>query len=354
MKKSQIPRYTKAGAQGGRLIRQVLALCKAQELVLPIQSYILIAVSGGSDSVGLAHLLVHLGRKIAAPANMAILHVNHGWRAEESNGDEAFVRNLGKTWGIPVVIRRLPMREPGAPPPSEESARQARKKIFAEEAQSRHATILTAHQADDVAETILWRLFTGAARTHGGGVKFREGHELRICLTLRKSALAAYLAEVQQAHREDHTNLDRRYLRAKMRATLMPEVERIFPRAIDHLLSAAFHAQKMTQVSSESDQSLTPAILFHAAGVKVRRPHLEFMLDRWMADKAFMAKTAKKVENGKRIRFLHLAGGWRLSHERGLTENDADPAAAEDADSGTPLVSEKWVLEKVPFAKLKK
>ena len=348
MKSQNNPRYPKAGAQGGSLIRKVLALLKSQPIALPIKSHIFIAVSGGSDSVGLAHLIIHLGRKIALPSQITLLHVNHRWRGPESDLDEAFVHQLGKTWGVPVISQKL-KRPSAAEPPTEDSARRARKKIFTEVAAQHGAVVLTAHQADDLAETLLWRLFTGAAQTHGGGVNVQQGAELRPFLTIRKSEILTYLNEVGQTYREDSTNQDRKFLRAKMRERLMPEISRIFPRAVEHLVSFGLEAQSasiihaqsatgletssvrskpfsqsLTVTTSESQSArqkltsvpdLTPLLLFRAANINVRRPHLEFMLDHWIAE---------KEPTGE----IHLPGGWRLTHQK---TSDA----------------ERWVIEKI-------
>src|SRR4051812_30738153 len=99
--------YPKPGPVGGRLIREVISFLKKQNFQLPITSHILIGVSGGSDSVGLAHLLSHFGRRIVSPSQITLLHVNHGWRGKESDLDEAFVKDLGNRWGVPVVTHKL-------------------------------------------------------------------------------------------------------------------------------------------------------------------------------------------------------------------------------------------------------
>src|SRR4051794_22839086 len=80
----------KPGPTGGALIRTVVGFLRQFQIQLPIDSHILIAVSGGADSVGLAHLLVHYGRRVIDRSKIRLLHINHGWRADESDQDEDF------------------------------------------------------------------------------------------------------------------------------------------------------------------------------------------------------------------------------------------------------------------------
>jgi tRNA(Ile)-lysidine synthase len=297
----------------------VVGFLKSHGLELPLSSHILIATSGGSDSVGLAHLMIHFGRRIVPKDKIILLHINHGWRNEESDQDENFVRELGERWGVPFHVHRL------AGPPTEggvsweEEARQARKKIFAEEASRLKAQVFTAHQADDLAETLLWRLFTGASQTHGGGVAVRHGVEIRPFLRARKKVIESYLEEVSESFRTDSTNQSERFLRSRMRKQLMPEVEKLFPKAIDHLIELALKAQlaaeqeKVERMSfkkvedAESlavdSQSFPWEVLFRAAGLKARRAHLETLFEKVVAKKDWYGE-------------IHLPGGWRLTREK--------------------------------------
>ncbi len=291
--------YPKPGPIGGRLIREVIAFLRSQSIELPLTSHILIATSGGIDSVGLAHLITHFGRRIVPRSKMTLLHVNHGWRGKESDADEDFVKELGSQWNIPVLCRRLSSPAPESKRSWEEMARDARKQIFAHESKRLDAPVFTAHQSDDLAETVLWRLFTGAAQTHGGGIVFHHGVEYRPLLKIRKKEIKAYLEEVGQSYREDSTNSSSRFLRARMRAALMPEVEKIFPRAIGHLVKLALNAQNQ---SSNEFSILPPETLFRALGLKARRPHLDMIIEKMVA---------KKSQCGE----IQLPGGWRLVRE---------------------------------------
>jgi tRNA(Ile)-lysidine synthetase-like protein len=331
--------YPKPGKLGGRLIREVIGFLKSQNVELPIASHILIATSGGIDSVGLAHLLVHFGRRIAPKSQISLLHVNHGWRGQDSDDDAQFVEDLGKQWGVPVITKRIQPPAQDSQSSWEEEARNARKKIYSREGKRLNAIVLTAHHADDLAETVLWRLFTGAAQTHGGGVAFRHGIEMRPFLRVRKSEIQAYLKEVGETHREDATNFSNRFMRSRMRSHLMPELEKLFPRAIEHLTALALDAQGRVHVAGSqtqgSDQSpFEPhEVLFKASGLKARRPHLELILEKLVAKKPWYGE-------------IHLPGGWRLVREKGQhPKHEAKASTRFQPSAGPPF--ERWILERI-------
>ena len=289
--------YLKAKPTGGKLIRRVIKHLKDQGLKLPLEVPLYIAVSGGSDSVGLAHLVVHLGRKIVTDrTKISLIHVNHRWRGSVSDLDEQWVIQLGKHWGVDVRVHQL---DPNLSQ-TEEVARTHRKKIFKKILGEGPGLLMTGHQGDDLAETVLWRLCTGAAQTHGGGIGLLIGQEIRPFLTTRKSEIVKYLGEVGQNFRTDSTNFSSRYLRGKMRLHLMPTLEEIFPQAIRHLVDAALLAQK-EESQIPGIQLANPVMeLLRAKGIKARRPHWDFVLQ----------------QNGSTERsgdVIHLPDGWQLT-----------------------------------------
>jgi tRNA(Ile)-lysidine synthase len=156
-----------------------------------------------------------------------------------------------------------------------------------------NAIVLTAHQADDLAETVLWRILTGNARTHAGGILIQDKIELRPFLRIRKRVLQAYLREEGQTWREDATNHEGRFLRSRLRLELMPIIEHLFPRAVEHLVEIALHSQNQNDHLDEASGALLGAI--GAAGLKLRvkRSHLQL----------------GKKDSGE----ITLPEGWRLA-----------------------------------------
>jgi tRNA(Ile)-lysidine synthase len=231
------PRYAVPKDSGGRLARALVAGLKSADLSLPLSSHILCACSGGSDSTALAVALARYGRRVGPPSRITLLHVNHGWRGDESDADEEFVRRLAERLGVGFVSRGL-AELPGAGDSWEAHAREARKRIYSEEsARLGGAVVLTAHTADDQAETRLWRILTGAFDRLGSGILTRHEVEVRPLLAVRKELLRKFLLEEGETWREDSSNDDTRFLRARMRKELMPAIERLFPRAIESLNS---------------------------------------------------------------------------------------------------------------------
>ncbi len=243
-------RYPKPGHTGGKLIREVIQFLRSQGVALPLTSDILIAVSGGPDSVALAHLLVHYGRRVGLKKQIRVLHINHGWRGDESDADAQFVKGLAKKWNVPITVRKL-RKWDKSDRSWEEVAREERKRIFEKEALKRNAKVLTAHQADDLAETLVWRFFTGAIQSHGAGIRAQVDFELRPFLRVRKETLIQYLQEEGISWCSDRTNFEGRFLRSKMRLLLMPAIESLFPRAVEHLVQFGIETKDRTPHAGE-------------------------------------------------------------------------------------------------------
>ena len=312
--------YPVPGPVGGRLIRKLLAeLKQIPELsqALPLQTPVFIAVSGGLDSTALFLLLAKYGRRVVDPDQIRVLHINHGWRAEASDQDEAFVQELAHEFHVPVHIHRAQKPLPGTRDSWEDHARQIRHRFFDDQLEAHlQAWILTAHQADDQAETLLWRLFTGTTRTHGAGILRRKSRVIRPMLGIRRRELQAFLEEEGRTWRKDQTNQDPRFLRARMRAELLPVIEKIFPLAVTHLLALGEQAQSLQQESDDrpTDGQITSVqetlnLFWRSAGLSLRRPHLNAIF-------AEVEAQARGGASSGESRNWSLPGGWRLLFER--------------------------------------
>jgi len=184
---------------------------------------ILIACSGGADSVALVHLLFSLRPQWRF--ELIIAHCNHALRGEESEQDEAFVRQLAQEWNLPIHCERLDWQKKGF---SEEWARRLRYDFLRRTAQAQQARwVALGHTGDDVAETILLNLLRGSG---SGGLKgiphLREGLFIRPLLNTSRAEILSYLQKQQIAFREDSSNADTKYLRNKIRHELLPLLER--------------------------------------------------------------------------------------------------------------------------------
>jgi tRNA(Ile)-lysidine synthetase-like protein len=292
--------YPKPGEAGGRLVRAVIAHLRNQGVGLPIKaSHILIACSGGADSVALARLVTRYGRKLTGEAEVSLLHVNHGWRGEDSERDAEFVRQLAKDWGVQAIIRNVRTGSQKLEGESwEDLARRERRRIFIREAKRASGVVLTAHHSEDLAETVFWRLLTGAIRTHGAGIETRFEEQIRPLLSVRKRALTRFLAEEGIAWRHDSTNEDTRFMRARLRHEVFPVLEGVFPRAVEHLAEMGLTAQRVEQMKP----ALTAAALLPP--VRVKRAH-------WEALESLEFRREAQAPPKQ----LHLPQGWRILRE---------------------------------------
>jgi tRNA(Ile)-lysidine synthase len=188
------------------------------ESALGSGSKAIVALSGGLDSCVLLHLLRFGSRP--GPSLVAA-HYDHAMRAE-SAADALWVRGLCRAWGVPCVIERA-----AAAPRSEAAARRARyaflERVRASEGADR---VLTAHHADDQAETVLFRVLRGTGVEGLAGIPARrEGSILRPLLACWRDELEAYARRVGLTWRDDVTNDELGYARNVIRHRILPEAE---------------------------------------------------------------------------------------------------------------------------------
>lgn len=181
-----------------------------------------VAVSGGADSVFLLHYLVERGG-----AELSVLHVNHGLRGAESDGDAEFVDRL-------AMSLRLPFYEYGMEPPVgnvEQFCRRARKEFFSEFiTDDMLDRVATGHTLSDQAETVMMRLLRGAGTTGLRGVLPVTAEGLvRPLLGVGRDEIRDWLRTRGLTWREDGSNATGKYLRNRVRAKLIPVMQRLDP-----------------------------------------------------------------------------------------------------------------------------
>lgn len=209
-----------------------------------------VAVSGGPDSVVLAHLFARLVEE-GFLTGVVLAHLDHGLRGEDSTADAAFVRTLPAAWGWPDLPVRIERRDVAAEAARtgdnlETTARRLRYAWLAEVARAAGAGWVAAgHTADDQVETVLHRLVRGAGWEGWAGMRPVRPLEpglllVRPLLERRRSEVHAYLAAQGLACRTDASNADPRFTRNRIRLELLPLLERAFnPRVVETLLDAA-------------------------------------------------------------------------------------------------------------------
>ena len=192
-----------------------------------------VGVSGGADSVALLRILLNVRDTLGIA--LVVAHFNHGLRGAESDADAEFVKGLSRQHALGFVSER---GEVAAFAKEwrlnlEDAARRMRYAFFQRIIDEGRATrVAVAHTADDQAETLLARLFRGTGPAGLAGIYPRMGHVVRPLLGRRREDLRDYLGELGQNWREDRSNKDQARQRAKIRAQLLPLLEREFSTGI--------------------------------------------------------------------------------------------------------------------------
>jgi tRNA(Ile)-lysidine synthase len=178
---------------------------------------VLVAVSGGADSVALLHVLTALAPELSL--RLHVLHVDHGLRPD-SPRDAEFVRQLAARLGVAVDVARVTVAPGGSLEAAARAARYA--------ALEAHATRLGAdriavgHTADDQAETVLMRMLAGAGVRGLAGIPHVRGRIIRPLLDTRRPQLVAKLLARELPWIEDPSNRDPKFLRNRIRHELLP------------------------------------------------------------------------------------------------------------------------------------
>ncbi len=217
---------------------------------------VLVACSGGADSVALFHLLKELAPRLGL--RLHLLHFDHALR-RESGGDLTFVKKRARQFRIPFhggrrKISRGKVREDCSP---EEGAREVRYQFFESTAKKTGIRkVALAHHADDQAETVLMRVIQGTGLRGLQGIRpviRQKGVTyIRPLMGVSRAALRAFLKRKGISFREDRTNRSSRFLRNRVRRELLPLLEKKFNPQVRRALSRL--AQIATAESSGLDE----------------------------------------------------------------------------------------------------
>lgn len=192
--------------------------------------HIVIALSGGADSVCLLHVLLAIRHEFSL--TLSAVHVNHQLRGEEAERDEAFVKALCEKHGIPCFCEHFHVKDYAITHKIgiEEAGRKLRYETLEHYRQKQNADfVATAHHSDDNAETFLMHLLRGAG-VHGlTGISYRNGHIIRPLLDISKEQIIKYLLENNLSYVSDSTNNVPDVLRNKIRLELLPTLEQYNP-----------------------------------------------------------------------------------------------------------------------------
>ena len=228
------------------------------------KSNLLLAISGGIDSVCLFHLLLNGGYKFS------VAHCNYNLRGEESIKDEAFVKKLAQKHKIPFYTKSFETKEKmeelqmGV----QETARKLRYDWF-NQLIKKHGfeNLLTAHHLSDNTETFFINITrnTGISGLHGIPVKNK--HIVRPLMFATRDLIEQFIKQNNYKHREDASNAKDDYLRNKIRHHLSPQLEKHLPNFHEHLMTVCTHVKDYEDLSLEIMQHFWQQITQHKKGV---------------------------------------------------------------------------------------
>lgn len=321
---------------------------------------VLVAVSGGLDSMCLLHFLRAQGYRVTAA------HFDHGLR-NASTEDAAFVRDWCAERNIPFICKRGDVRAAARANgwSTEEAARRLRYDFLHHAMRETGcACIVTAHHLDDNAETVLLNLVRGTGVAGLCGMRERQGDVVRPLLEQTHDELAAYAAAHGVPHVEDETNCDPdAAARNRVRLNVMPELEKLNPRAAEHICAAARTVAQLddelereaqrrcTEVRRRGNAVSLPCRALLDAPESVRAKMLLQLFDRLGAPRADVNRAhitaaqrlAQSTQSGGQV---SLPGGMRLrrSGEMLVLERTMCTAECVPLAPGVPLRWGKYQL----------
>jgi len=250
------------------LLPQLQAVIEAHNL-LPTGARVLVAVSGGVDSMCLLDLLVRAGYR------PGVAHAHFGLRGEEADGDAHLVAQVAAKHRLPFHRHQFATQQFAEQHDLsiQAAARRLRYRWFAElERNYGYTHVVTAHHADDQAETVLYSLTRNKGLSVLEPIPMRRGSLVRPLLWATKQDLMAYAVTYAVPYRADRSNATADYNRNHLRHNVIPQLQSLNPRLTVHLAERAQHQQHLMAWAQRRLEAET-AGRFESVGLH-RRLHL--------------------------------------------------------------------------------
>ena len=196
---------------------------------------VIVAVSGGPDSVCLLDILVAFTPELGI--ELVVAHFDHGLRPDEDEAETKFVKTLTASLKLPFETKKADPGLGGGAASQEERARLARYQ-FLEEVKERFSAdrIAVGHNLNDQAETVLMRLLRGSGPSGLAGIPpCRDEKIIRPLIEISRDEIESYLAQRELTYVTDSSNLQTRYLRNRIRLELVPLLKKYQPRIVELL-----------------------------------------------------------------------------------------------------------------------
>ena len=314
------------------LLTQLVQTVRQQQLFVPGQ-HLLVAVSGGPDSITLLSLLHRLARPWRL--KLTAVHCNYGLRGAESDGDESFVKTFCRERHLSLVIHRPKLVKRRQRSSLQAAARDARYDFMKQLAHEVGADcIAVGHTANDQAETVLMWMLRGAGMAGLAGMPYaREDGIIRPLLASTREEVLAYLDHEGLTYRRDSSNEKLLYHRNRIRKELLPVITQLAPAAVrvlqrqaDLLREDEHYLEQMTSnlvrtlVSQESGdvQRLNRQALIELP-VALQRRLVRAVLRTY--DEEGSASNVRVVESVRRV-LLKGRSGARLSLKQAMVSLD--------------------------------
>ncbi len=217
------------------MLNKLTAFMNACNMIAP-GDQVTCAVSGGPDSMALLWAMYLLQEKLQI--HLSAAHFNHRLRGEESDRDEAFVREFCQRYDIPVYCGSAQVK--AGKKGLEAAARDARYGFL----RTLPGKIATAHNADDNAETVLMRLVRGTGLKGLGAIAPVSGNLIRPMLTITRAEILEFLQEYHVGYVQDSSNTSQRFLRNRIRHQVMPLLQQENPSLAVNLSAMALRLQQ--------------------------------------------------------------------------------------------------------------
>ena len=282
--------------------------------LFPRGARVLVAVSGGADSVSLLHILRVLERR-GELAIAGVGHLNHLLRGPDADADEQFCCELAATAGLPFESARVDVaalaRAAGCS--LESGARRARYEFLNGAAARLQAeAVAVGHTLDDQAETVLLRLARGAGSRGIAGIRPKAGTVVRPLLDISRAELRAYTAVWGLASREDSSNADVAIPRNRLRLEVMPHLERFAPAIVRTLArEAALARDDEDYLDGRATEVFPSVVLQSERGTELRAEALR-TLPRPLASRV-VRRVLEESAPGRFVAAGHVDGVLELA-----------------------------------------
>ncbi|MDX6289491.1 MAG: tRNA(Ile)-lysidine synthase [Blastocatellia bacterium] len=338
-----------------RFARSLLREWKRLNLPL-LNANVVVAVSGGADSVALLLAVDELIKSSKLKVDILVAHLNHRLRGQTSDADAHWVASLAKRLARKAAIGSIDVKRRAAKTSDnlEQAARRARYEFLTKKARTSLAQfILTAHTMDDQAETVLLNLLRGSGGSGLGGIEpvrpMSAGSEMLLVRPLlswaQRADTEAYCRYQAVEFRPDEMNLDEKIARVRVRRQLLPLMQTFNPKLVQGLArtaellredSSALDGGALTllelclepdsvSTGNEKAGTVLRLDLLASAPSALRRRALRLWIDRCRGnlkrvERIHIVALEGLVTGNRGGRVIELPGGARVSRKRGLLQ----------------------------------